>query len=70
MFIVIFNLFLFLAVICIILYGLSQWPRILGDSDELYPGKLPVEGSGWHLPVWVFLMGIFVITLVSFFSGN
>lgn len=70
MFIVILNLFLFLAVIWIILYGLHQWPRILGESDELYPSKLPVEGSAWYLPVWIFLIGIFVISLISYFSGN
>ncbi len=70
MLIVIFNLFVILAIILVLLYGLGQWPKILGESDEVYPSKLPVESSAWHFPLWIFLIGILIITIISYFYGN
>lgn len=64
--VVILTLAILLAIINLLFYGLKKWKQLVVNQDESEEDNLeiPVEDSRSRLPLWVLLIGIFIITLI------
>jgi Na+/H+ antiporter NhaC len=67
--IVIITLVIMLTIIILLFYGLKKWKSLIVTQDESEEDnlELPIEDSRSHIPIWILLIGIFIVTFIAYF---
>ena len=66
--IVVITLVIMITIIILLFYGLKKWKSLIvtQDASEEDNLELPIEDSRSHIPIWILLIGIFLITFIAY----